>query len=161
MEEIVYHKDSKIRNKTIVVAIIASIVYYYLFVVYFEMVVPFYIFFGVCIMIITSQLRNKKSVVVSEKGITSKIYKLGLVSWKLIDDITILRDGRAVFLKITLHDPDLILADKNQFVKSLMDGRIKKYGTPFIIPAHLFDKPIEVVIEEINQFRKVVENLRN
>ena len=89
----------------------------------------------------------------NNEGIYSKVNGMGKIKWVFIDSFNISDTAKLSFLVAEINNIDEALQNKNTISKLLMKSNIKKLGSPIVFPSLLFQKPLEEVIEEINEFR--------
>lgn len=158
MEELKYYKSEEHKKKD-KIASLFTIIFTGLFLVilYNSNLVLTAIFFSLFFFIgayqFINSFKNKVTVVLNNEGIYSKVNGMGTIKWVFIDSFNISDTAKLSFLVAEINNIDEALQNKNTISKLLMKSNIKKLGSPIVFPSLLFQKPLEEVIEEINEFR--------
>ncbi len=111
------------------------------------------IFLILGIYLIYSSLKNKDTVVVSEKGILSSVNGMSLIKWVHIRDFEIKKAVNVNVLVVNVSDTDKLLNEMNKVSKQLMRTNIKKLGSPVIIPESEFNNSLEEVKSKIENYK--------
>ncbi|MFK7749584.1 MAG: STM3941 family protein [Kordia sp.] len=152
---LLFYRDAKRRNRELffsVLIILISVV-----AILFWSSIFVYIFFGLFTFVgcylLNVYAKNKPSVIVDKRGITSTANGVGMISWEFITDFT-LKDGiNFEALVILLNDEAAFFKDKSNIVKRLMKSNRQRFGSPVIIPATEFHLPLSEAIEMIKNYR--------
>jgi hypothetical protein len=115
----------------------------------------FFAVFGVLILI--RVIRNKVMITVNKLGIKSEVNAMNIISWSYIEGFEIKSRPTGLAIIAKINDPEMLLNEKNSMSKFLMKSNIKKMGSPVVFPDSFFDKPLDVVLEELENFRMQVK----
>lgn len=99
-------------------------------------------------------LRSKKTLLLNEQGISCRTNAIGLVEWKFIEGLEIVKASQSRILVFKITNTEELLSQKNKAVALLMRSNIKPLGSPVVIAENEFDQPLEEVIIAIEAFRK-------
>lgn len=165
MQELIYRQGEKGKRKGIItslIIILLSILTLFLSVlnksifmlVFFAVLLIFGIYF------IYKNMQNLPSVVVNQNGITSKINGMGLIKWEFIEGFEIRKPVSSTefinteVLIVKINNNEKLLQEMNSASKFMMKSNIRKVGNPVLIPKLAFDKPLEVIIQELESYKK-------
>lgn len=99
-------------------------------------------------------LRSKKTLLLNEQGIVCRTNAIGLVEWKFIEGLEIVKASQSRILVFKITNTDELLSQKNKAVGLLMRSNIKPLGSPVVIAENEFDQSLDDVILKIEAFRK-------
>lgn len=102
-------------------------------------------------------IKNKPSVIVNERGITSKTNFMGLVSWDHITGFELKQIGRSVLLVVLVRDSKKVLNERSWMARILMSTNTKRLGSPVVIPASEFDRPMEEVFDIVDGYNAKIK----
>ena len=106
-------------------------------------------------LIATAINRNKPTVIVDSNGIKSKVNGMGIVEWKFVQEIKIVKGIRTTFLVVKINEVDDFLKNKSKISQKLMKSNIGRLGSPCVIPETQFEKPLVNVVNEIKRYQAV------
>ena len=98
-------------------------------------------------------LRSKKTLIVNDQGIICRTNAIGLVEWKFIEGIEIVKASQSRILIFKITNTEELLSQKNKAVALLMRSNIKPLGSPVAIAENEFDQSLEDVVLKIEDFR--------
>lgn len=99
-------------------------------------------------------LRSKKTLLLNEQGIICRTNAIGLVEWKFIEGLEIVKASQSRILVFKITNTEELLSQKNKAVALLMRSNIKPLGSPVVIAENEFDQSLDDVILKIEAFRK-------
>lgn len=99
-------------------------------------------------------LRSKKTLLLNEQGIICRTNAIGLVEWKFIEGLEIVKASQSRILVFKITNTEDLLSQKNKAVALLMRSNIKPLGSPVVIAENEFNQSLEEVIIAIEAFRK-------
>lgn len=99
-------------------------------------------------------LRSKKTLILNEQGIVCRTNAIGLVEWKFIEGLEIVKASQSRILVFKITNTEELLIQKNKAVTLLMRSNINPLGSPVVIAENEFDQSLEEVIIAIEAFRK-------
>ena len=97
------------------------------------------------------------NLVINDIGLVdnTSIFSCGEILWVDVLDVTLKKGFNVQYLIIKLKDPEKFISGKNFIKKYFLNNRIKKIGTPLLIPsAHLMcnlDVLKEIIVERIKK----------
>lgn len=98
-------------------------------------------------------ISNAETVVVNEKGISSRVNKMGLVKWEYIKAFEIKDAINSKVLVVYINDHEKLLSEMNRVSKILMKTNIKRLGSPVIIPESEFNDSLYEVKKRIEEYK--------
>jgi hypothetical protein len=99
-------------------------------------------------------MRSKKTLLLNEQGIICRTNAIGLVEWKFIEGLEIVKASQSRILVFKITNTEELLSQKNKAVALLMRSNIKPLGSPVVIAENEFNQSLEEVIIAIEAFRK-------
>ncbi len=99
-------------------------------------------------------LRSKKTLLLNEQGIICRTNAIGLVEWKYIEGVEIVKASQSRILVFKITNTEELLSQKNKAVALLMRSNIKPLGSPVVIAENEFKQSLDDVILKIEAFRK-------
>lgn len=99
-------------------------------------------------------MRSKKTLLLNEQGIICRTNAIGLVEWKFIEGVEIVKASQSRILVFKITNTEELLSQKNKAVALLMRSNIKPLGSPVVIAENEFDQSLDDVILKIEAFRK-------
>ncbi|MEN9443072.1 MAG: hypothetical protein RLZ33_3149 [Bacteroidota bacterium] len=99
-------------------------------------------------------MRSKKTLLLNEQGIVCRTNAIGLVEWKYIEGVEIVKASQSRILVFKITNTEELLSQKNKAVGLLMRSNIKPLGSPVVIAENEFDQSLDDVILKIEAFRK-------
>jgi hypothetical protein len=106
------------------------------------------------LLLLVRNLRSKKTLILNEEGIICRTNAIGLVEWKYIDGVKILKASQSKMLVFNMKNTEEFLSKKNKVVSLLMRSNIKTLGSPVVIAENEFDQSLDEVVLKIEAFRK-------
>ncbi len=106
------------------------------------------------LLLLVRNLRSKKTLILNEEGIICRTNAIGLIEWKYIDGVKILKASQSNMLVFNLNNTEEFLSKKNKVVSLLMRSNIKPLGSPVAIAENEFDQSLNEVVLKIEAFRK-------
>jgi hypothetical protein len=106
------------------------------------------------LLLLVRNLRSKKTLILNEEGIICRTNAIGLIEWKYIDGVKILKASQSNMLVFNLNNTEEFLSKKNKVVSLLMRSNIKPLGSPVAIAENEFDQSLDEVVLKIEEFRK-------
>ena len=99
-------------------------------------------------------MRSKKTLLLNEQGIICRTNAIGLVEWKFIEGVEIVKASQSRILVFKITNTEELLSQKNKAVALLMRSNIKPLGSPVVIAENEFNQSLDDVILKIEAFRK-------
>lgn len=99
-------------------------------------------------------MRSKKTLILNEQGIVCRTNAIGLVEWKFIEGLEIVKASQSRILVFKITNTEELLSQKNKAVGLLMRSNIKPLGSPVVIAENEFNQSLDDVILKIEAFRK-------
>ncbi|NRS90341.1 hypothetical protein HNQ02_003281 [Flavobacterium sp. 7E] len=105
-------------------------------------------------------LDKKAGLTIGENGITDNTNSssVGFIKWDDITDIKAEQFMSIKFLLIFTHDPNEILKETSGIKRKILQGNIKKYGTPILITSTNlkcdFDDLNKLLTDKLNEKRE-------
>lgn len=99
-------------------------------------------------------MRSKKTLLLNEQGIICRTNAIGLVEWKFIEGLEIVKASQSRILVFKITNPEELLSQKNKAVALLMRSNIKPLGSPVVIAENEFNQSLDEVVLKIEDFRK-------
>lgn len=106
------------------------------------------------LLLLVRNLRSKKTLILNEQGIICRTNAIGLVEWKYIDGVQILKASQSNMLVFNMKNTEEFLSKKNKVVSLLLRSNIKPLGSPVVIAENEFDQSLDEVVLKIEAFRK-------
>ena len=106
------------------------------------------------LLLLVRNLRSKKTLILNEQGIICRTNAIGMVEWKYIDGVQILKASQSNMLVFNMKNTEEFLSKKNKVVSLLMRSNIKPLGSPVVIAENEFDQSLDEVVLKIEAFRK-------
>lgn len=158
MEDIRFKKNKKNRKKEIIKAGLTAIlsIVMLVFGIYNNSRFTIIVFAGLFILgfyLIYNSIKNKDTVIINEKGISSNTNGMGLIRWEYIEDFEIQNAVNAKIFVVKINDFEKLLFEMNKISRQLMKSNIKKLGSPVIIPASEFNESLNNVKMRIEKYR--------
>ena len=155
MEELRFQKNQKSKKREVIKASLIILFAIIILVVQTNQItiVISTIFVILGLYFIYSSLRNKDTVIISEKGILSSVNGMSLIKWEHIKDFEIKNAVNAKVLVVNISDTNRLLNEMNKVSKQLMRTNIKKLGSPVIIPESEFNNSLEEVKNKIENYK--------
>lgn len=118
-------------------------------------IVIFFIgFLGLGIYFIRQSYRETDTVIVNQKGISSRVNGMGLIPWRFIEGLEIKEAVNAKVLVVEINNTEKLLRTVNAVSRRMMASNIKKLKSPVVIPQAEFHEPLEKAKEKIEEYRK-------
>jgi len=107
------------------------------------------------LILIIKTAQNRPTFIIDNTGITdnSSVNGSGKIDWENIKNIEIRKGVNSDFLCIDLFDEQKILNKNNLIKRFLMKSNKKKLGTICAIPEISLNESLDLVLNEINQYR--------
>ncbi len=158
MEDIRFKKNKKKNKREIIKAGMTAIlsVAMIIYGAYIDSLFIIIVFAGFLVLglyLIYNSLKNKDTVIINEKGISSNTNKMGLIKWKYIEDFEIKNTVNTKVLVVKVNDLEKLLNEMTKVSKLLMKTNIKKLGSPVIIPESEFNEPLDNVKDRIEKYK--------
>jgi hypothetical protein len=106
------------------------------------------------LLLLVRNLRSKKTLILNEQGIICRTNAIGMVEWKYIDGVQILKASQSNMLVFNMKNTEEFLSKKNKVVSLLLRSNIKPLGSPVVIAENEFDQSLDEVVLKIEAFRK-------
>ena len=107
------------------------------------------------LLLLLRNLRSTKTLILNEQGIICRTNAIGLVEWKFIEGLEIVKASQSKVLTFKINNSEELLNQKNKAVALLMRSNIKPLGSPVVIAENEFDRSLNDVIIKIEDFRKI------
>lgn len=117
-------------------------------------VIFFVILIAFGLLLFLRNLRSKKTLILNDKGIICRTNAIGLVEWKFIENLEIVKASQSRILVFKIANADELLSQKNKAVALIMRSNVKPLGSPVVIAENEFNQSLEEVIIAIETFRK-------
>jgi hypothetical protein len=166
MKKIIYKRNKENRRKGLIFSILVLIVgiaigaWIYLFndkvsnaIAAFDLIL---ILLGLFLIVYNSFFN--KSVIISNNGLYTYVNSIKLIPWKHIQGFEIKKHKGITYLIILIEEPKLFILQKKLRARELMKQNLNDVGYLVAIPETEFDKPLEIVKEEIENFRNTNVN---
>jgi len=107
------------------------------------------------LLLLLRNLRSTKTLILNEQGIICRTNAIGLVEWKFIEGLEIVKASQSKVLTFKINNSEELLNQKNKAVALLMRSNIKPLGSPVVIAENEFDRSLNDVIIKIEDLRKI------
>ncbi len=105
------------------------------------------------IFFIIKGLLNRYTVIINNEGIYTNVNKMGIINWSFIEGFEIKKLKNISGIVVKINDNEGLLREMNPVSKALMSSNIKRLGSPVILPESEMDKPLEIVLAELNAYK--------
>ncbi|WMI68190.1 STM3941 family protein [Mangrovimonas sp. YM274] len=152
MESVKYYRNSKSKTKDISLSIFLFLIGVTL--TYLDNFVVGILISIIALIIIVRALLKLPSVTVNELGIVTKVNGIGLTKWDYIQGFEIKKLFNTTCIALIIKDQDKYINSKNKIIQKLIKSNLSKVGSPVIIPSQEFNKDLNIVIKEFENFLK-------
>jgi len=108
---------------------------------------------GIFTLLLVRSLMNTDTVIVDEIGIRSRVNGMGLVKWSYVEDFEIVKLRNSMGILFHINNHEALLNEMNSMSRGMMRTNIKKLGSPVIIPQPELHKPLEIVLQELLEYK--------
>lgn len=162
MNTFIFYKSAKNRLTELVIAVVLTVLPLKLALTQYKNKSYFPVIFFTTLLIfglllLLRNLRSKKTLTLNEQGIVCRTNAIGLVEWKYIEDIVIVKASHSNVLVFKVNNTEELLNKKNKAIALLMRSNIKPLGSPVVIAENEFDQPLEEVVVKIKEFQEQIK----